>query len=394
MGEVKVLEYYEGFYPSSGGIEAHIRDLCENLPCEFVVVADLHDESLGRLPELPNTQSIRLGPKNTTTMLVPSPLNLRPLFPYRVAADWLRYRRTARHLQAVECDLAHFHGAGIGTSLMKLLTTTSMYHLLDPLSTATPANVPKIMTIHGLPMGGNEDFREFLRRFLSSFDAFICVDEHLVDAAKRLGAPSSASFEYIPNSVNIHRFRPCDPSLNQPSSKPLRVGFIGRLEASRGLGTLRQLAERLPSGAQLRVALAASSVQLQRFQRYLENPRIDVRLNVPYEAVSDFYLGIDVLLNPVEVPGISRATLEAMACGKPVIMTDLGNRYPVEDGVTGFLFDPGRDDISELVANLVGQRDRLVELGREARQRVEREFSNEAVLPRVWAAYERLTLGA
>lgn len=386
---VRVLLYYEGFYPSSGGIEAHIRNICENLPCEFEVVSDLHDASLGEESDLPHSIVTRMAPNNTATAPIPSPANLRPLFPYRVVTDCWRFRRTGQYLRTARCDIMHFHGNGMGTSLMKFVRLTGAGRLLKALPLAVDLHVPKVATIHGLSVQGDEATSELQRRFLSSFDTFICVDEHLPEMAKRLGATSSASFEYIPNSVDLRRFCPTET----PEHGPLRVGFVGRLERSRGIQNLRALAEGLPASVELHAVLAASRVQLQRFEHFLETPRIHVRTNLPYQAMPDFYRGIDVLFNPVEVPGISRATLEAMACGKPVIMTALGNRYPVEPGVTGFLVDLSGKDVSELVASLVGQKERLSIMGRTARHRVEREFSNEVVLPRIWRVYERLTTG-
>ncbi len=263
---------------------------------------------------------------------------------------------------------------------------TGTGRLLRALPSNVASPVPRIATIHGLSLPSDRAAEELQGRFLSCFDTFICVDKHLPDMAKGLGAPPSAAFEYIPNSVDTKRFRPA----GSKESSRLRIGFVGRLERSRGIGYLRALVEKLPPGVELRLALAASHVQLERFGGLLTKRGIAVRMNLPYEAMPEFYQGIDVVFNPVEVPGISRVSLESMACGKPVIMLAVGDRYPVEAGVTGFLISPSVESAPELVASLVGQRELLSRLGLAARNRVEREFGNDVVLPRIWRVYEKL----
>ena len=83
----------------------------------------------------------------------------------------------------------------------------------------------------------------------------------------------------------------------------------------------------------------------------------------------------------------SIAALEAMALGKPMVMSDVGGaREQVTHGVHGFLF--ASRDAGALVDVLreCAQPGRLPELARQARARVEKEFSLQAML----GAYRQL----
>jgi glycosyltransferase involved in cell wall biosynthesis len=60
---------------------------------------------------------------------------------------------------------------------------------------------------------------------------------------------------------------------------------------------------------------------------------------VPPEAMAACFRAADVVLNSSHSEGLSNAILEAMACGRPVLVSDVpGNRELIQDGVTGALF--------------------------------------------------------
>lgn len=105
-----------------------------------------------------------------------------------------------------------------------------------------------------------------------------------------------------------------------------------------------------------------------------------------------FYREADVFCSPaLHEVGVANVYVEAMACGCPVVAATTGGApEAVEDGVSGFLVEPG--DV-EATANAIDRvladntlRDRL---GRGGRARVEAYFARERYIERVLAAYER-----
>lgn len=88
--------------------------------------------------------------------------------------------------------------------------------------------------------------------------------------------------------------------------------------------------------------------------------------------------GIDIMVFPV-VSGeaFSRAVLEAMAAGKPVIATDVGgNPEAVAEGLTGYIV-PARDSaaIAAKVNELAGDKAKMDRMGLAGRRRVEELFT-------------------
>jgi glycosyltransferase involved in cell wall biosynthesis len=89
---------------------------------------------------------------------------------------------------------------------------------------------------------------------------------------------------------------------------------------------------------------------------------------VPHAAMAALLRNADVVLNcSVSEGGMANSVLEALACGRAVLASDIaGNRSVIEDGVTGLLFS-GPGDFVEKAARLLGDpalRERLGEAGR------------------------------
>jgi glycosyltransferase involved in cell wall biosynthesis len=102
------------------------------------------------------------------------------------------------------------------------------------------------------------------------------------------------------------------------------------------------------------------------------------------------FAALDVYVCSSESEGFSNVVLEAMACGKPVIATNVGgNPEAVEEGKTGFLVKPNApEEIAKAAARLLDDTGLRVALGRRGRERAVSEFS----LQRMALEHEQLYL--
>ena len=91
---------------------------------------------------------------------------------------------------------------------------------------------------------------------------------------------------------------------------------------------------------------------------------------------------LDVYVCTSQSEGFSNAILEAMACGKPVIATNVGgNPEAVLDGLTGRLVSCGLpEDLAVAAVELARDPELRRIMGIRSRQRVEREFSLERMV--------------
>jgi glycosyltransferase involved in cell wall biosynthesis len=95
------------------------------------------------------------------------------------------------------------------------------------------------------------------------------------------------------------------------------------------------------------------------------------------------------------VETFSIAALEAMAMGKPMVMSDIGGaREQVVPGENGWLFAPG--DVAALTECLkqAGERTKLSAMGAASRQRTSRLFSLDAMVENYAALIGSLRAGA
>lgn len=88
--------------------------------------------------------------------------------------------------------------------------------------------------------------------------------------------------------------------------------------------------------------------------------------------------------------GVPRALIEALACGRAVITTNVpGCRDAVRDGVEGIVV-PSRDALALATGIAALTPDRLAEMGAAARRRFEERYTEEAVMAAVTGVYRDL----
>jgi glycosyltransferase involved in cell wall biosynthesis len=110
------------------------------------------------------------------------------------------------------------------------------------------------------------------------------------------------------------------------------------------------------------------------------------------DDVADLMPHFDVLLSTSGYEGQSNAILEAMACGVPVVATDIpGTRDLVTDGQAGLLAPVGdRALLARWVDRLLSDPELARRLGESGRQRARCHFSVAEMVRRYAALYEEL----
>jgi len=110
----------------------------------------------------------------------------------------------------------------------------------------------------------------------------------------------------------------------------------------------------------------------------------------PGARVAELLPAFDLFVMPSRAEGIPTSILEAMACGLPVIATDVGGvREVVEEGVTGRLVKP-RDsaNLAEAILDLLQKPGLRAQMGVQARQRAVERYDTSICAATHLAAYE------
>jgi rhamnosyl/mannosyltransferase len=123
--------------------------------------------------------------------------------------------------------------------------------------------------------------------------------------------------------------------------------------------------------------------------------RIVFRGRVSDEALIAHYYAADVLALPstLRAESLGVVLLEAMACGLPLVTTELGTgtSYVNVHGETGIVAPPGDPRaLAAALRLLFDNPDRRRRLGEAARRRLEQEFSETAMIERTKALYREV----
>jgi glycosyltransferase involved in cell wall biosynthesis len=178
--------------------------------------------------------------------------------------------------------------------------------------------------------------------------------------------------------------------------------FVGRLLPHKGV---LQLIEALSPGTPLRiVGRPYQPDYYKRLRGAATGKQVTFILDADDAELRRQYLGASVVLQP-SIPVMDGArdnsellglvTLEGMAHGKPVIVTQAGSLPElVQDGITGFIVPPNdsealRDRVERLVDDAALSR----RMGAAARSHVEANFNWTATAGRGLELYQRLRSG-
>lgn len=115
-----------------------------------------------------------------------------------------------------------------------------------------------------------------------------------------------------------------------------------------------------------------------------------LRFISPGSRVAHFLPAFDVFVLTSMAEGVPTVILEAMACGLPVVATDVGSVADVvKDRKTGFLVPPFRPNaVAEAVSRLLTSPELRLEMGREARKLAEQLYDTERCADVHVQAYE------
>ncbi len=185
----------------------------------------------------------------------------------------------------------------------------------------------------------------------------------------------------IPNAVEMSDFSDM-PSRAEPP-RPVRVGFIGRLDPIKRIPDLLKAVRLL--GADYRLEIFGEGSERSKLQGIVQRDGLQSRVKFhgaidrPRKALEQ----IDLLVLPSAAEGFGLVLIEAMAAGVPVVATNVpGIRDVVQDGRTGLLTPVASPkQLAKTVARLIADSDLRRALTAAGRVDVAARFTWEKVLP-------------
>ena len=387
MEGLKVAIAGDWFYPKVGGIESHIDELARNLLLRghepYVITHDYR--------------------------------YMKPYvdgFPYPV----IRFPSTI-YFKKYHASVGFDQLQGINELYKEVgFDITHVHSIYSPLSVAVSKlsrgvrGVPVVATNHSFYGKPPLDslIGAFVRRNLDRIDTFVAVSTPVADDTRRLlgNRLNGRPVVVVPNGIDVNKWRPPEPEEREKARRDLGAGkeivslYLGRM-------TERKQAHRIPfmvknalkkSGLpkkRVRLVMIGNGPMRQVLERNLRETGIgeitELYGFMERGRLLPLYWAADLVLMPGILEAFPVVGLEAMATGNPVVgRNESGLSDMVLHEKTGLLA-VSEEGMAESLARVFQDREMLVEMGVEARERAEKEFSWEVVLKKLLRVY-RMTM--
>jgi glycosyltransferase involved in cell wall biosynthesis len=208
----------------------------------------------------------------------------------------------------------------------------------------------------------------------------------------------------LPNGVDVERFHPAVAAdwvreqLRIERGRPmvLFVAALDRAHYFKGLGRLLEAVARIRE-RQIALVVVGDGDQRREYEAQADALGIRSLVHfvgaVAHAALPPYFAAADVLALPTSPPeSFGVVLVEALACGTPVVASDIpGVRAVVRATGGGILVPPG--DVAALaaaLADLAADPARRAALGRRGRRAVEERYAWPAIAKRLEAIYEEV----
>jgi N-acetyl-alpha-D-glucosaminyl L-malate synthase BshA len=256
-----------------------------------------------------------------------------------------------------------------------------------------------VTTLHGTDItlvGLEPSFEPLMKFSIESSDGVTAVSKFLRDETiENYGV--SKEIDVIPNFIDTDIFRPVDAKnlrrLLAPNGEKLLIHISNFREVKRVKDAIRALKIILDEGHKVKFLLVGDGPDRGECQALARDLGIwqQTRFLGKQSELASILSASDAFLIPSGNESFGLSALEAMACGVPVISSDVGGLPELNvDGETGYVVPVGDvDTLAERTMRLLGDAKLQKKLGKQALHRATTEFTKERIVPHYEAAYQK-----
>jgi glycosyltransferase involved in cell wall biosynthesis len=252
-------------------------------------------------------------------------------------------------VRVLKCATCSLHAAGLPRPLT--YPAAGMSALMGKSARRLPGRVGTLLGMTDLI----RHQRSIQRRLMNAVDAFVLLNQAAFDRVLLNGAPRE---KLVINQLGVSGAITRKPAPDVcPTPSPVRLGYVGRFAAIKGVVELAQAWRALPTNLPVTLEFvgpvndAEARTLLAQLKSALGgDQRVRFAEGVPASRVGEIMRGLDVLLVPSRCfEGGPTVVHEAFAAGTPVVGTRIGAMPElIRDRIDGRLLTPG--SVSEITA--------------------------------------------
>ncbi len=241
------------------------------------------------------------------------------------------------------------------------------HDFLDDLVLSNLLDIPVIRVFHGFERAG---IGMRLRELLSSGHSVVNSEQTRREFIDHLGYEPDG---IVYPGVDINRFHPdAEPAFGRDEFTML---FVGRFVEAKGVFDLVEAVAELPDDVHLHLVGRGDTDGLKRRieARGLDS-QITIEGAVPHDELPGYYAAADVFCLPSHYESFGMVNVEAMACGTPVVTTNLdGIAEYASDRETALLVPPESPaEIADAISALRSSSELMARLEARGRETAER----------------------
>ncbi len=216
---------------------------------------------------------------------------------------------------------------------------------------ARQLGIPAYVKVHGSDINVIANIPSVRRQIINwgkQVVAVAAVSANLGKKLQEIGIPES-KVKVIYNGVDHQLFYPLPPEQLQntlPITNSKKIFFIGNLKKEKGcMDLLESFIQLSPHHPELKLYFAGTGAMLPIMKKHCTDAQLQDRVQflgqVKHQELNYWYNIADIVCLPSYNEGVPNVLLEAMACGTPIVATNVGGIPEIITDDTGLLVPAG-----------------------------------------------------
>ncbi|MGQ9788193.1 MAG: glycosyltransferase family 4 protein [Candidatus Hadarchaeaceae archaeon] len=378
---MRILHVNPFYYPYQGGTEKYLYDLCKRLARRnsVCVISSKYGNNPG-FEVIEGTKVYRI--KSIVLHKLP------PFLPPPLAIPLSFRGNMLKICEKEKPDVVHIHNRFFLSYSFMVLWKKSL-------------GAPLFITLHNArPVGINEEtdflgqlFDDYIgSRIIRSCDRVIANSRWTLETTLPKNYPRERA-EVIYNGVDTQRFRKVNSGLKDRMGCEFLSVTVCRLLPQKGVKYLISAVKEIEED--YKAVIIGRGPCLGELKSLVKKLGIEKKVDFLTDYLTDeelvkYYSASDFSILPSLWEPFGMTLIEAMACGCPVIATNVGGIPEVVTSDCGILVGPrNHNELALAIETLIGDKKLRGKMARNARKRVEKHFCFDLIAEKIEKSYRR-----